>query len=206
MQERSCVERFMVTSVQKPKAELRRLVLARTDIESAGALLDLLARRPDVPGTRWEDIAWGLWTGVVVSYARPFKPSKLQLDAEWSRFEDQSLQDLHDQVVGPLRDKLFAHNDAMPHRDVRLLPPDEADEVQMTFTRMKVIGPKRLCHAQVERLTKRIQTLGSEITYGRNWPGGRPVLLSDISDKLLIVPVPSPFQAPRHRRGETPQG
>lgn len=179
-------------------------MLARTDIESAGALLDLLARRPEVPRTRWEDIAWGLWTGVIVSYARPFKQSKLRLGPEWSTFEDQSLQDLHDQVVGQLRDKLFAHNDSMPHRDVRLLPPNQADEVQIEFTRLKVIGPKRLCYAQVERITKRIQTLAAEIAYGRDWRDARPVPLSEISDKLMIVPQPSPFQAPKHARGEKP--
>ncbi|HEY8843434.1 MAG TPA: hypothetical protein VIM23_05975, partial [Gaiellaceae bacterium] len=77
----------METSAQLAK-RLIRLVHARVDIRCAAALRDQLAELHEI------DIsyrAWGLLTGMVVSYARPFTPSYAygKLEPKWSRFKDR---------------------------------------------------------------------------------------------------------------------
>jgi hypothetical protein len=75
------------------KAELRRLALARFDIRAARDLCQILEERGSIDGQDWGTHAWGLWTGVAVSYARPFKAARLALvDEQWFKFDDPEMQ------------------------------------------------------------------------------------------------------------------
>jgi hypothetical protein len=168
------------------KAELRRLTMARFDIEAARDLCSLLTERGSVDGRDWGTVAWGLWTGVVCSYARPFKRATLQLkDAAWSTFDDAEQQALHDRLI-ILRDTLFAHNDRTPARDVVLLPPGawsergSASEQQSVFHTADIASVVKLCETQLERIEPRIEELVSVISAGLTFEEGAIVLLAEI--------------------------
>jgi hypothetical protein len=178
------------------KGELRRLVLARTDIESADALVMVLIARPSLPPQIDRQAArLGLWTGALVSYARPFKRGGVSVGNEWQHFPDNRLDASHANFL-KLRDKLFAHNDAMPQRDIRLVPPSGADERPMKFKIVTVHSLKRLCMAQLERMNERIEKLATELAQGQRFVEGEAISLSSIPDTLELVPTRSPFRAP----------
>jgi hypothetical protein len=64
--------------------------------------------------------AWGLLTGMVVSYARPFTKSYAygKLEPKWARFPNRpDLAERHKRLLR-MRDTLLAHNDLTPHRRV----------------------------------------------------------------------------------------
>ena len=189
-------------SAQAVKAELRRLVLARADIRSAAALLQALVDPPQIRHTDPDDLALGLWTGAVVSYARPFTRSTVGLGKEWGRCKTEDLQNAHDFVL-TLRNKLFAHNDRMPYRDVAVVPPQSAVEKRITLDRRMTIAVKRLCMEQLQRIEKKIEQLALELCRGQGWEAGCSRYLDEIPDKLQLVPARSPFQVPRTRRGQS---
>lgn len=125
---------------------------------------------------------------------------------EWSEFADHEwLGEMHRQFL-TMRDRLFAHNDAMPLRSVQVVPPREAREQRSTLTGSTVNHLKRLCAIQLERIGSRIDTLATELSRGQGWPDGEPVDLPAIPDSLRLQPLPSPFQIPNgpggHRRDE----
>jgi hypothetical protein len=146
--------------------------MARFDIEAARDTCLLLRARGGIDGHDWGPIAWGLWTGVSVSYARPFSASTLQLvDSRWQQFDDPDLQAVHDRMI-LLRDKLFGHNDATPWRKVFVFPPGEArpltktTEEQTTLNTGAIEPIERLCAFQISRLEERIGEIGAVLFAG----------------------------------------
>src|SRR5687767_10363749 len=90
------------------------------DIRCADALAEDLLGRNDDGSNR----AWGVLTGLTVSYARPFTRSDtgLRLEAKWSRFpEETDLKRHHDRLID-YRHRLLAHNELSPHREVEIWP------------------------------------------------------------------------------------
>jgi hypothetical protein len=180
-----------VPVAQDVKAQLRRLVLARSDLEWAAKLFDEAAHERDPVRS------WRLWEAGANAYARPFKRASLELGPEWSEFTDDDLSLLHRQLV-TLRDKVFAHNDRTTHRRVVIVPPGGAAEIKrdMFAKQRKVVGPKKLIHAQLGRVEKKIAELAAALCLGQGWVDGEPIELADIDDKLELKKAPSPFQAP----------
>jgi hypothetical protein len=178
------------------KAEIRRLVLARSDLQWAATLLDQAAKETDA------DRGWRLWEAATNAYARPFKAGGLGVARHWQEFANDDLTRLHKEMVG-LRDKVFAHNDRTPHREVALIPPDLAVEVRprsVIGNPSKTLGPKRVVNAQLDRIEKRIGELAKALCLDQGWEMGSPIALRDIDDKLELRTSPSPFQIPT---GET---
>jgi hypothetical protein len=157
-------------------------------MRTAAALADLLEARGGVQGLDWGEAAWGLWTGAVTSYARPFTTGKLRLKgAEWQEFDDQELQERHDQFLR-LRGKLYAHNDVMPHRTVMVVPPwDEhtpwiATESQAPFLTADIDGLRALCEFQIERMSEGIASRLAELFEGEQLQPGAIIALDDVPD------------------------
>jgi hypothetical protein len=174
------------------KAELRRLVMARFDIEAARDLCGLLEERGHIDGLDWGSVAWGLWTGVVCSYARPFKKATLQLKGEeWTTFDDDRLQQLHCRLIH-LRDTLLAHNDATAHRKVVVFPPrawgpqspGSAREEQAVFSHDSIADARSLCDTQLARMDPRIEELVGMLCEGLEYAPGSIVDLAEIPERL----------------------
>jgi hypothetical protein len=103
------------------KRQVIRLVHARVDILCAAALAEELLQVSE------QDIsyrAWGLLTGMVVSYARPFTTSYAYgaLEEKWSKFDQRPDLEKHHARLLDHRKTLLAHNDLSPHRAVVVFP------------------------------------------------------------------------------------
>jgi hypothetical protein len=153
---------------QALKGELRRIAMARFDVEAALATCGPLKARGSFEGSDWGPAAWGLWTGVIDSYMRPFTNATLSLkDPQWQTFDDPDLQAVHDRLK-ELRDKVFSHNDATGWRKVIVFPPDTpgragtlATEEQPTFNVAAISPIEDLCRFQIARLNERIVDIGA---------------------------------------------
>jgi hypothetical protein len=105
------------------RRQIIRLVHARVDVLCAAALADeLLVGRED-GASEDKDISyrsWGLLTGMVVSYARPFTQSYAYgaLEEKWSKFNEREDLEKHHRRLLEHRKTLLAHNDLTPHREV----------------------------------------------------------------------------------------
>lgn len=159
--------------------ELRRLEYAWRDVASAESLLDLLKAQSHIDGYQWGPVAEGLWTGVSVSYMRPFTKG-LRVDPIWEQFEDPAFQTMHD-GLRVLRDKLFAHTDAQSGREILLLPLGEeglkqgrgfATESRATFSFAAIEEYRRLFNYQRERMRARASELALELSSRGEWKMG----------------------------------
>lgn len=163
------------------KRELIRLVHARTDIRCAAALAEeLLARGDD-----GSNLVWGILTGLTVSYARPFtrSDSGLHLGKKWARFpEDTDLQRHHDRLI-EYRNRLLAHNDASPHREVEIWPAghmlDEpvVMEARAAIDLCGIAAMPRLFEYQEERMNEVQRAILNELQARERWPPDREVRL-----------------------------
>lgn len=115
-----------MAAAQHLKGEIRRLVLARSDVNHAARLIDAVAVSDSL------ETRWARWEAGIVAYARPFKRSRLRLPEEWCRFPNPDDQLIHDRLIG-WRDKLFAHTDPTYERRVVIQPPFAARE-ERAFT------------------------------------------------------------------------
>jgi len=101
------------------KKSLFRLITAHSSILDAAQGCDLFTKtinHSQHPMFR-PLMAW-----IIISYARPFSQNRPvgPLPAEWARYEDPVLQDIHDRLIA-MRHKSIAHCDS----GVRLQPPLE---------------------------------------------------------------------------------
>jgi hypothetical protein len=163
--------------------------MARFDIQAAHDLCPLLRARGGIDGHDWGAVAWGLWTGVVCSYARPFKRAELELKApQWRTFEDPSLQQLHDTLIR-LRDALFAHNDKTVDRMVVVHPPGawgpegSATESQSVFATSDIETFDGLFEYQLTRIAPEIRRLVAELCAGQTFSQGAEIELAGFPDR-----------------------
>lgn len=84
--------RVVAQTAAEVKAEIRRLVLARSDLRWAATLLDEAAKEDDI------DRGWRLWEAATIAYARPFKAGGLGVSTEWRTFSDPDLTRLHREI------------------------------------------------------------------------------------------------------------
>ena len=94
----------------KPVKKLTGLYWAQLHLKEARALCDLAGSLPKEH--RNVDVFFGLWTGVVVAYARSFTQNKgvSAIDAKFRCFNTQRDQALHDRLI-EMRHHLHAHKD-----------------------------------------------------------------------------------------------
>jgi hypothetical protein len=161
--------------------ELRRLEHGWRDVESAAALLHLLEAQSSYSGDQLGPTVEGLWTGVAVSYMRPFRGG-LRVDESWEQFDDPVFKAMHDNL-GVLRDKLFAHTDPQNSREVLLLPYGPkglaegrgfATEGRNTFKVAAIEPHRRLFEFQRDRMRARRDELAVELSSRGEWKLGSP--------------------------------
>jgi hypothetical protein len=90
--------------------KLTALYWAQLHLREARALCDLAISLPKEHHN--VDVLFGLWTGVVVAYARSFTQNEgvSAIDAKFQRFDSQRDQSLHDQLT-EMRYHLHGHKD-----------------------------------------------------------------------------------------------
>jgi hypothetical protein len=103
------------------KRQIVRLVLARVDMRCAAELADLLL---EGPADDFSYRAWGILTGMVVSYAHPFTGSDAygRLEEKWSKFSDRPDLERHRARLIEHRNTLLARSDLSRHREVVVSP------------------------------------------------------------------------------------
>lgn len=190
--------RFTLRSVsaQEIKAELRRLALAHQDILYAGRVLDTIPRAQSAKKK------WRRWEMAVIAYARPFKRAKLAVDARWARFSEPDLERNHNELIH-LRDRLFAHNDAMWVQRVVVIPPNVVHvdrRINVFDSNQKLVAAKKVVRSQLDRIEPRIAELVSDLTRGQGWATGLPIALDEIDDKLELHPQAPAFIIPKRAR------
>jgi hypothetical protein len=102
-------------SAERRNRERLRLVLAQSDMDQVAVAARRLAEGPRM-NRRAERV---MWTGIVVTYARPFNKSN-RLGAVSGRIvklTNPMQKSLHERMC-ELRDELFAHNDETELRQV----------------------------------------------------------------------------------------
>lgn len=88
---------------------LYRLILARSDLESARTTCEYaISEGVDITNPLWMP----LHDAALIAYARPFTANEPfgSLPNRWGKFEDDTLQTLHDELLD-LRNKTIAHSD-----------------------------------------------------------------------------------------------
>ncbi|MDQ2867117.1 MAG: hypothetical protein M3R59_01695 [Verrucomicrobiota bacterium] len=148
--------------------KLTALYWAQLHLREVRALCDLALSLPTEH--RNTDVFFGLWTGVVVAYARSFTQNKgvSAIGAKFKQFDQQRDQALHDRLV-EMRHHLHAHKDRSWEEEVatKLFKPNFVSRVFVTVfddgeTEWEVQRPvfpdkyfsdvKQLCNVQAVRL------------------------------------------------------
>jgi hypothetical protein len=140
--------------------ERKRLVLAASDMRQAAAAASHLGnvRMND-------DVERVLWTGLVVTYARPYQPSN-ELGAvrgKLARPEDEGLRPLHENLL-KRRGPLFAHNTESEHRGIE--DPFGSGRYTESYapTNPEALpGIERLANEQEKRFRKRLEAVEEEL-------------------------------------------
>jgi hypothetical protein len=167
------------------RRQLIRLIRALFDISCADALAAELEELPD------DDIsprAWGLLTGTVVSYMRPFSDSYAygRLESKWSRFPNRpDLKNRHDRQI-ERRNSLLAHNDLTEHRDVVIFTTGAFLDDRPTVTEERspinvagISGLRELLKYQEDRMWEAAYSLLDKLAEAEQWPPGIEIRLSD---------------------------
>jgi hypothetical protein len=187
-----------VSERHEPKPEhlarqLVRLVHARFDMRSAMALAQVLDERHH---GSIDELTYGLLTGLVVTYARPFTQSKGgygRLDSKWSEFPDQpDLQTIHDRLV-ELRKTLLAHTDDTPHRRVAVFTRGAMldDRPVVTEGRSAINAPgiaevRKLLAFQEERFNVAIEDFAMQLQDLDFWPSEAMLELDGAGNFTLL--------------------
>jgi hypothetical protein len=148
--------------------KLTALYWAQLHLKEVRALCELAVSLPEEH--RNVDVFFGLWTGVVVAYARSFTQNKgvSAIHAKFKHFDSQRDQALHHRLI-EMRHHLHAHKDRSWEEQVatKLFKPNFVSKVFVTVfddgeTEWEVQRPtfperyfgdvRRLCDVQANRL------------------------------------------------------
>lgn len=154
-----------------------RLARAQFDMRCAEALTWSLEEHDDDIGP----LAYGLFTGTAVSYARPFIVGAGNpygaLDAKWSTFPQQpELAEQHKALLRQ-RNQLLAHNDLTTHRSTLVWPEYDKGQPAILEARspIQAEGARRvreLCRFQEARFGVHVQTLARRLQDSLGWRFG----------------------------------
>jgi len=97
-------------------SEIKRLVLAESDMKQVATAADYLHA---YAGEMSDHVERVVWTGIAVTYARPFSQSNRigAIRGKLARLDDPLTRSLHERLC-ELRDQLFAHTDATELRGI----------------------------------------------------------------------------------------
>lgn len=152
-------------------------------MRSAGAVASAL----ETAGEESIDpLAYGLYTGLAVSYARPFTDSEAygRLEAKWERFADRpAMKRLHKHLLDDRR-TLLAHNDQTAHRETLIWPKfvNEGAAILEARAYVKTDAPdkiRELCAYQEQRFGEAAQVLANKLQTLLGWEKRHEVNLDD---------------------------
>lgn len=157
--------------------QLIRLARAQFDMRCAEAISHKL-EKADEHISPW---AYGLYTGLAVSYARSFEAGKDNpygpLDSKWSKFPGRpDLRARHLMLLNH-RNTLLAHNDLTPHRVVLVWPSFEDGKPAVLEARSAVNAEgvrdsRELFKFQEARFGDHVQLLASRLQAELGWKRG----------------------------------
>ena len=157
--------------------QLIRLARAQFDMRSAEALSHELEKTHDHISP-W---AYGLYTGLAVSYARSFEAGKENpygpLDPKWGKFPNRpDLRKRHLMLLNH-RNKLLAHNDLTPHRVVFAWPDFNEGRPAVVEARSPINADgvrdsRELFKFQELRFAEHVQLLAERLQTTLGWGKG----------------------------------
>jgi len=168
--------------------DLIRLTRAEFDMRCAAALTWDLEGHDDSIDAR----AFGLFTGLAVSYARPFVPGKRnpygELKKPWSQFPGRADFAEHHRLLIDARNTLLAHNDLTPHRTPLVLLKWLGDKPAVTEQRTAIQAAgipitRELCTFQQTRFSTRAREIAEELQKSLGWTGAEV----NVDDELARV-------------------
>jgi len=184
-----------------------RLARAEFDMRCADSVAQFLADHHDDHGS----FAYGLLTGMVASYARPFTESREygRLDSKWFSFpEKPHLKQHHDQLLDKRR-TLLAHNDLTQHRATIVWTRGawHEDRPAMVEARSPINAPgiveaRELFAYQGKRFREHLEKLLTELQGVLGWPDAREVDLGLELERLGTDQTLEEFYATPRRRAE----
>jgi hypothetical protein len=185
----------MRRSRANPVKKLTALYWAQIHLREVTGLCELALVLP--AEHRNSDVFFGLWTGVVVAYARSFTQNKgvSAIDAKFKRFNSQWRQALHDRLI-EIRHRLYAHKDRSWEEQVAakffksnfvskvfvtVFPDGETEwEVQRpTFPEKYFADVKDLCEFQSNRLKQESDSMLKHFLESHNVTAGKYDLEKD---------------------------
>jgi hypothetical protein len=169
-------------SPKRLRTQLVKAALAEFDFRCAAALAEDLERsHADDIGPR----AWGMLTGLAVSYARPFMSSNGfgVLGSAFRGFGDRTdLKEQHKSLI-EYRKRLFAHNEPSRHRQIEVYGsgsffPDRPSvlEGRAPINAAGASIAHELCRFQEARAKAEAQRLAVELEKVEGWAGQRIVI------------------------------
>lgn len=179
----------------KALKKLSALYWAQLHLREARALCELATSLPTEHQN--VDVFFGLWTGVVVAYARSFTANKgvSAIDVKFKRFDSKGHQALHDRLI-EMRHHLHAHKDRSWEEQVaaELFNPNFVSKVLVTVfadgeTEWEVQRPtfsekyfsdvKQLCDFQANRLKAESDEMLKHVLESNNVGPGKYDLETD---------------------------
>jgi hypothetical protein len=163
--------------------QLVRLSRALFDMRCAYDLTFDLERLHDSIAAR----AYGLYTGIAVSYARPFTASRSDgqgpLEAKWAKFLGQSEFAHHHKTLIDHRNTLLAHNSVTGHRNPIVWPDFHQGKPSVMEARAPInangaVEARELFDFQEKRFRDRVQELAIELQELLGWKAGTEIHLN----------------------------
>jgi hypothetical protein len=172
-----------------------RLARAQFDMRCAEAISWDLERHHDDHGPE----AYGLLTGMAVSYARPFVVGEGNpygsLESKWSNFPKRPLlKSRHTRLI-ELRNTLLAHNDRTLIRATIVWPNWEANRAATVEARALIHGPgvagmRELFGFQESRFGEHVQYLVDRLRRTLGWEGRGEIDLDEELEALRAAYAP----------------
>jgi hypothetical protein len=154
-------------------------------------------------------LAYGLLTGMVASYGRPFQTSDAygQLGGKWERFHGRPDLRAHHVKLLEMRDTLLANNDLTEHRAAVIWTrgawhPDKAQPFESPINAQGIVEVRKLFAYQEERFLAGLQELANELQAILGWPDGREADLGLELERLGTDQTIEEFYATPRRRPE----
>jgi hypothetical protein len=195
-----------------PQQLLKQAILLQRgefDMRCATAMAELLAERHDDHGA----LAYGLLTGMVAAYCRPFTKSHAygRLGNKWERFPGMPhLKTHHDRLLNK-RHTLLAHNDRTEHRAAIIWTrgawhDDKAAvvEARSPVNAAGIAEVRELFAYQERRFGHGVHELADELQAMLDWPDAREVDLGLELERLEAGQSVAEFYATPRRAAELP--
>jgi hypothetical protein len=203
------MSQYMQPSPERLLKQAILLTRAEFDMRSALAVAKQLETHNEDHGA----LAYGLLTGMVASYCRPFTTSHAygQLAQKWQQFPGTPHLKAHHVKLLKMRHSLLAHNDLTEHRAAVIWTRGawHQDKAIVVEARSPIHVPgilevQELFEHQKERFRDGSQDLVDKLQPVFGWPDAREVDLGLELERLETGQTEEEFYAKRRRKPEVP--